>query len=157
MSSSGTRLSVLSRWVDFHLNVITHLIYTYLKDSKDLMKQLKRIEPLPQNPHIAIFDATGMYENIDKNHGLFAIHQLLTVYLKDQLPINFLTDFFGCIRMMRNNIWLQFSGASMGKLTACTYATLYYYLHELTILSKFKASYLLLLCYIDDGFIVCVV
>ena len=73
MSSSGIRLSVLSRWVDFHLNGITHLIDTYLKDSKELMKKLKRIEPLPHNAHIATFEATGMYENIDTKHGLFAI------------------------------------------------------------------------------------
>ena len=64
----------------------------YLKDSKDLMKQLKRISPLPHNAHIDTFDATGMYDNIDTNHGLFAIHQLLTVYLKDQLPISFPTE-----------------------------------------------------------------
>ena len=65
---------------------------------------------------------------------------------------------------MQNNIfkfedtyWIQLTWTEMVTLTVCNYATLYFYLHELTNFSKYQDSYLLLLCYIDVGIIVCAV
>lgn len=105
-------------------------------------------------------DAVSMYTNIDTNHALSVINTFLRgewsfFCLQSSLNINAIMSALSIV--MKNNIfrfgdthWQQQSGTAMGTPPAPTYATLYYAIHERTIIPKFSS--LLFYCrYIDDG------
>ena len=125
------------------------------------MASLKRIGQLPPNAKLFTADAVSMYTNIDTSHGLEAMRTAF-IQLADKIPTDFpdelILDALGII--MRNNVfqfgdthWLQLNGTAMGTPPACTWATIYYGVHERScLLANFSSNLLYLGRFIDDMF-----
>jgi hypothetical protein len=89
-----------------------------------------------------------MYTNIDTTHALLVIFNFLRYSRHCRgvaaEPIICALEF-----IMRNNLckfgdtyWLEITGTAMGTLPACTYAILYYGIHELEFSPRFQARVL---------------
>jgi hypothetical protein len=132
----------LSKWIDYHLQQVLHLCPAYLKDSWQLLRDLKTLPPLADDTVIYSADAVAMYSNIDNDLGIDAIRRWLDLHAH-QLPAGFPVKrvLAGLDIVMRTNIftfgnryWRQRNGTAMGTPCACAYATIYYSYHEETVL-----------------------
>jgi hypothetical protein len=125
VSSVNSFISVY--WLDFKRKELLPLVKSYMKNSSDVLQDLKHIH-IPDNALLFSADAKSMYTNIDTTVGLQSFHAFLE-HNKDWIPENFPTELFLKILelVMNNNIfsfadtkWLQLSGTAMGTTAACT-------------------------------------
>jgi hypothetical protein len=150
--------SIFSTWLDFKMKSLLPLIPSYIKNSSDLIMELKTLQ-LPPSAKLFTADASSMYTNIDTASGIQAIHGLLETY-HNCIPAGFPKEFFLTTleTVMNNNIfsfgntfWQQLQGTAMGTPAAPLYSILTYGYHENTqILPTFKENLLYYKRYIDD-------
>jgi hypothetical protein len=74
---AGTLLNQLSKWLNFWLQKLKPFIPSYLKNSSDLIKKLKKLGWCPMNARLFTADAQSMYTNIDTMHAIQVIGQWL--------------------------------------------------------------------------------
>ena len=158
VSCSGSLLQPLGIWVDRKLQQVACKQQSYLKSSKDLKSELIKLH-LPSNATLFTADAISMYTNIHTDHAIASISEYLRDHEDDfkDVPVEALIDALTII--MTNNVftfgdtlWHQTSGTAMGTPPAPPYATLYYAIHEDTILADHSDNLLYYKRYIDDVF-----
>jgi hypothetical protein len=150
--------SIFITWLDFQMKRLIPLIPSYLKNSSDLIKDLKTLH-LPPIAKLFTADATSMYMNINTTLGLQAINNLIDIY-HEETSGSFPKEFFLTTLevIMNNNIfsfgntfWIQLQGTAMGTPAAPLYAMITYGYHEKTkILRNFNNNLLYYKRYIDD-------
>ncbi|KAL7472102.1 hypothetical protein ACHAXS_012435 [Conticribra weissflogii] len=163
VSTCGTYLHALSRWIDYHLQKLTPHIPTYIKDSDHLNMYLRTISDIPPHARLLAADAVSMYTNIETTHALKTIGDFLQD-LQDQLPSDFpvaaIID--GLSLIMKNNVFefgdlyfKQKQGTAMGTPVACIYATIYYgYYEKNFLLPKYGDDIMVMKRFIDDMFVI---
>jgi len=142
------------------MNDLLFLIPLYIKDSKDLLSELKHLH-LPINAKLFTADATAMYKNIDMDSGMRTFEKLFSEY-ENLIPIDFPNELFlNILRIvMENNVfkfgdtyWLQTQCTAIGTPAAPLYSILTYGYHEnTTILNTFKTNLFYYKRFIDDIF-----
>ena len=159
ISTSGTRLAGLSKWVDRILQPIMKKIDSYISNSTDLIKHIETKYPLPNTTKIVTADAVSMYTNIDTNTAIDEIKKLLTEFphLMEDVPTTIDAILAALAIIMQENIFCfgntyyqQKNGTAMGTPTACTYATIFYARHEINIINE--PGVIAYKRFIDDGF-----
>jgi hypothetical protein len=132
----------LSKWIDLHLQQVIHLCPAYLRDTWQLLRDLRALGNIPLDTVVYTADAVSMYTNINTDHALevfqlwFDLHSL---ELPPGYPVSKILD--GLSLIMRRNVFSfgnryfhQVNGTAMGTPCACAYATIYYSYHEETSL-----------------------
>jgi hypothetical protein len=127
ISCMNSNLEALSKWLDYKMNDLLPLAPAYLRDSKQFIDELSTIQ-LPPNARLFTADAVSMYTNIETTHAINAFRVLLATNAPKGFPTKmFLTALH---MVMTTNIfqfddtfWVQKTGAAMGTLCACLYAT----------------------------------
>ncbi|KAL7552672.1 hypothetical protein ACHAWF_015901, partial [Thalassiosira exigua] len=156
----GTFMNYLSRWLDFWLQKLKPLVDTYLRDSQDLLAQLRELGPLPPGAKLFTADANSMYTNIDTDHAIDVIGAWLDS-LGDQLPSGFPLEAVkeAMELIMKNNVFswgdlyfLQLLGTAMGTSAACMWATIYFWVHERNLIASYSNYLFFLKRFIDDMF-----
>jgi hypothetical protein len=159
VSVRGSILHGLGKWIDRQLQPICHKLPSYLKSSYDLKKQLSSLTFDSTRASFFTADAVSMYTNIDTEHALTEIAKFLRTHpiCKDTEAIEAIIR--GLEILMRNNLfkfgdtaWLQLTGTAMGTPPACMYATLYFAIYEMELLTHFNSSVAFYRRYIDDCF-----
>ena len=160
VATCGTMLHGISKWADYHLQKLMHLIPTYIRDCFEVKAEMEQLGQLPEGTRLFTMDATSMYTNIDTDHGLHILEQFLEMH-KDELPAGFPTKLVleAMNIVMRFNVFefgdtiiRQLTGTAMGTPSACTYATIYYAHHEIsTLLRKYERHLIYYKRFIDDG------
>jgi hypothetical protein len=152
----------LSKWIDIQLQRVVHLCPVYLKDSWQLLRELRDLPTLPSDATCFTADAVSMYTNIDNSQGIATIGRWLELH-RPNLPSDFpsIKILEGLDIIMRNNVFAfgshyfkQCNGTAMGTPCACTYATIYYSYHEETSLLQPDNNLLFYRRLIDDAFII---
>eukprot|EP00956_Cyclotella_meneghiniana_P015107 scaffold22917_cov55-Cyclotella_meneghiniana.AAC.3 len=150
-----------SKWLDFWFQQLKHLIPSYVKDSQQVLDELKALI-LPPNARVFTGDANSMYNNIDTEHAITVITQWLRDLDSEGLlpygfPLDAVLDAMKII--MRNNIFefgdcyfLQLIGTAMGTSAAVMWATIYFAVHEKHILANHSGNLLYYKRFIDDIF-----
>ena len=69
---AGTMMNSWSKWLNYWRQKLKHLIPTYIKDSQQVLDEIKTIE-LPPNAKLFTCDANSMYNNIDTEHAIRVI------------------------------------------------------------------------------------
>ena len=117
---------------------------TYIKDSAQLLHNLKKIKQLPKNSWLFTADAESMYANIDTNHAREVISQWLdSLSLPKGFPLAAVKVAMELV--MRKNIFvwgdcyfLWLLSTAMGTSDACMWAAIYFVVHEMgSIIQKF--------------------
>ena len=159
ISTSGTRLARLSKWIDRMLQPIAQCIDSYISNSTDLINHIKTKYPLPDTTKIITADAVSMYTNIDTNTALVEIETLLEEHphlledvptsafaIVDALQIVMSSNFF----CFGDTFFWQKNGTAMGTPVACTYATIFFARTEINIINT--PGVIAYKRFIDDGF-----
>ena len=150
-STVGSLSNVFSKWLDYRMKEILPLSRSHLRDSYQVIHELKRLGRLPASARLFTSDAISMYTNIDPAHGMEAFQQWFDEY-PGEIPPNFPKALFLEMleTVMTTNVfefgdtdWLQLKGTAMGTSCACLYATLYYALHERRLLLTKYSSLLI--------------
>jgi hypothetical protein len=63
----------ISKWIDHHLKRVIKTTPTFLRDSQQVVMELKAIGELPPHTRLFTSDATAMYTNIEPGVGITAI------------------------------------------------------------------------------------
>lgn len=85
----------VSEYVVNHLQPVMKTISSHLKDTKDFMKKLQKLEAVPEDYLLITFDVNSLYTNRPNNQGIKAAqerydkHKLKTVSAKVTLFIIF--------------------------------------------------------------------
>ena len=66
---AGTFMNDWSKWLDYWLQQLKHLIPTYIKDSQQVLDEIKLIH-IPPNAKLFTCDANSMYNNIKTDHAI---------------------------------------------------------------------------------------
>ena len=158
---AGTLLNQLSKWLDFWLQKLKPFVPSYLKNSSDLIKKLKKLGRCPMNARLFTADAQSMYTNIDTTHAIQVIGlwlDNLRPRLHPMFPLEAVKE--AMMIVMTNNIFqfgdayfLQLLGTAMGTSAACMWATIYFSIHENDCLLPMFGNHIILYNrYIDDIF-----
>ena len=162
VSVCGSVLHSLGRWVDQQIQPICRRLPSYVPSSTALLQQLHATD-IPNMDKALFFkaDAQSMYTNIDTDHALTTIASFLrTSDLCQTLNVH-VESVIGALELiMRNNVfkfgdtfWKQLTGTAMGTPPACSYATLYFGIHELEFIPQFFPTFVAFFVrYIDDFF-----
>jgi hypothetical protein len=162
VSGVSTVNEPLSKWIDIQLQQVIHLYPAYLKDSWQLLRELRELPPLPPDAICFTADALWMYTNIDNQHGIETIGRWLNLHWAD-LPADFpsLKTVEGLNIIMGNNVFSfgnrffkQANGTAMGTPCACSYATIYYSYHEETVLHQPDIAPIFYRTLIDGAYII---
>ena len=150
--------SIFSTWLDFRMKQLLPLIPSYIKDSRDLLKEIQTLH-IPSDAKIFTADASAMYTNIDTNTGIKAFHDLFDRYA-EEIPTDFPQGLFLHVLeiVMNNNVfsfgdtfWLQTDGTAMGTPAAPLYSIITYGVHENTVLlPRYGRNLLYYKRFIDD-------
>jgi hypothetical protein len=92
MSCINSFSSIFSNWLDLKRKDLLFLITSYIKDSKDLLTEIKKMT-LPQNATLFTADASAVYTNINTNTGIIAFENLFHDY-DSLIPKGFPKDLF---------------------------------------------------------------
>jgi hypothetical protein len=142
ISTSGCILQGLGKWVDTQLKIICKTLPYVTSSSYELHNELKQFQ-IPKNCKFITMIAKSMYTNINTKHALKTIKN----YIKTTIIVGINPDavITALEILMKNNYfkfgdsyWQQLSGTAMGTPPAPNYATLYYAIHEMSLIHKFK-------------------
>ena len=159
VSQCGSQLGVASTYLDHKLQPLTLIIYSYIKDSNNLIYLVKLLGKLTPGARLFTCDAISMHTSIDPVEGIQTIEKFLCYFTcnyfskqKKDLIIKLLTLIMNsCIFKFADKWWLQDTGTAMGTLVACIYAILFFGYYEQTIiLCKYKRNLLFYKRQIDD-------
>jgi hypothetical protein len=153
-SDCSSMLHALGKWITTELNPIAQRQQSYFQNSFALKEMLDNME-VPPNTKIFSCDATSMYTNIPTGPALQVVGQYLRANC-DAALAEALIDALTIV--MQNNIvqfgdtfWKQISGTAMGISPAPPWAILFFAIHEIYFVDKWKESLLFWKRFIDDG------
>jgi hypothetical protein len=156
VSVSGSLLDGLGRWVDKVLQPYFQATKTTILSSTQLKDKLMQLDQLHPSARIFTADAISMYTNIDTEHALTVIKRFINKHNNYATLHERNATIEGLELIMRNNLfqfgdtyWHQLNGTAMGVSPSCMYATLYFAVHEETLLNKYP-ELTLYQRYIDD-------
>ncbi len=97
VSTCGTYLHALSRWINHHLLKLMSFVPTYLCNYSQLLQQLKQVGAIPTNAKLFTADATSMHTNIDSAHTIEVITDMINLHQQNFLcifqPLQSLMDY----------------------------------------------------------------
>lgn len=159
VSVSGSTLYGLGKWLDRQLQPFLQKLPTYLPSSYTLKADMDTLRG-ENLSRMSLFtgDIIAMYPSID----LADAHSCINTFLQQQadcsdalrVAIMNALDLImhrNCFRF-GNTFWLQLDGTAMGVPPAPNFATLYYGIYELQLLSEFRQNLRYLKRYIDDQY-----
>ena len=136
MSYCGNFLHPFGQLITEWLQPLAKLQKSYFQDSFTLKKELD-LQEIPSNARLFICDATSMYTNIKTGAALHRIGQFA---LENREHVFQFGDTF----------WLQKVGTAMGAPPAPPWATIFFGIHEETVLARFGARLQLYRRFIDN-------
>ena len=164
ISQCGSFTAYISTWLDITLQPLKNHLFSYIRNSTDLLNILDKTPKLPKNAKIVTTDATSMYTNISTTDGIATIRKYLDEFA-NELPHTLPPTDLICsllevvmttnIFQFGNTWWKQIDGTAMGTPCACIYSTLYFGYYERKILQpKYKDNLLFYKRQIDDILII---
>jgi hypothetical protein len=157
ISLSGSLLHGLGQWTDKILQPVMKDLPPYVSSAFELKELLLSLSALPDEATIGTCDAVSMYTNIETQHALQKIRNIVRVSSK--ITKNEKQAVLHALEIiMKNNTfdfgdttWLQVDGTAMGVSPSCCYAMMYFAPHEQEMKTKYPELYFYKR-YIDDVF-----
>ena len=160
ISQCGSFSSIVSRYIDYYLQILVKLVPIYVKNSAAVLKHLLKLQM--SNSYILFTsDAKSMYTNIDPGEGLQTIKSYIAKYA-NKLQEGFLKGLILELleQLMTINVfkfgefvWHQLIGTSIGTPCACAYATIFFaYFGRTNLIPRFEKHLSFYVRFIDDIF-----
>ena len=160
IDSVNCHSSMISKYVDFHLQPEVCKLKSYVKDSTDTINKLSAINnEIKKDDILVTMDVRSLYTNIPNNEGIQAVKDTINAS-PSKMPTRVITTFLILILTLNNFIfnginYLQTKGCAMGTKCAPTYANIFMGKFEEThIYPKIIDKTRIFLRYIDDIFFI---
>ena len=88
VSCVGSFLEVYSKWLDHHMASLLHLVPSRLKDSNQVLDELRNLGQLPFGAKELTADAKAMYTHIDPDHAIEVMKAWFREY-SGEIPVLF--------------------------------------------------------------------
>ena len=144
----------IAEYIEHHLNPISVLHPSYIKDTYHFLEKIKNIR-IPQSAYLFTMDVESLYTNIDTTLGLETVKNWFQKYPRPKRPDKYLLQLLE-ISLRRNdfefdsNYYLQTKGTAMGKRFAPSYANIFMADWEQRALDTFPLKPLLYYRFLDD-------
>ena len=131
VSSNGAPTERISAFVNQHLQPLVKLLPSYIKDTKDFLRNLQTLPtPLPANTLLFTMDVVGLYTNIPHNDGLSACATALNCRTTPLVPTDDIVRLAQLVLELNNfqfgsKHYVQVRGTAMGTRMAPSYANLF--------------------------------
>lgn len=155
VSNTKSVMQGLSKWLHFMMQPYLQRTSTYLRDSDQLLQDLRSIQAT-DDMILITFDVVSMYTSINIDFALQVIRQELhndpwIDAIMFGLRVVLTSNYF----VFGDLIWLQLNGTAMGTSVAPTFASLFLAHFERTLIcDHFTSNLVYFKRYIDDGFII---
>ena len=120
----------ISAFLDFHLQVKSQAVKSYISDTNDFLNKLRSLPKLLDNIILCTVDAIGLYPNIPHEEGLSGLRKRLDNRMEKYISSHTLCDIAEDVR--KNNIFKfgkkllnQKRGTAIGTKFAPPYSTLF--------------------------------
>ena len=113
-SQCGSLSAIISKYVNYYLQLLTKFISSYTKNSKHVIHKLKYLNTLPPGTQITTSDALSMYTNIDPKEGIDTVEKYTNLYNKEykgHLPKELIIKII-CLIMTKNVLNLEILGGN---------------------------------------------
>ena len=117
-------------FLEDHLQPVMKAVRSYLKDTQDLLEELKHLGNVPSNAILVTADAVGLYPSISHEAGLEALYEKLVERVEKKIPSSDLVSMAEFV--LKNNyfefdskIKKQISGTAIGTKFAPPYACIF--------------------------------
>ena len=122
--------SKISEYVDYHLQPIVKEIPSYVQDKTDFLREISKIDFVPDNSYLVSLDVKSLYTNIPKAEGLKSVKTSLEKYSKRTASTKVITTFLALKLTLNNFIfnfknYLQIKDCAMGTICAPSYANIF--------------------------------
>ena len=127
VSSLNCHTAKISKYVDYHLQLIVKQIPSYVKDTNDFINAVKSVS---KNSYLVTMDMRSLYTNIPNTEGISAVKRGFDKYSKKTTSAKVITTFLALIFPLNNFIfdckhYLQIKGCAMGSICAPAYANIF--------------------------------
>lgn len=160
VSGSGGPTEKVSEFMDFFLNPCVQHTYSYLKDSRELCKQLEELT-FPPDCTLATVDVVGLYLHIPHMEGVETAIQHLYHPTREEPPFppQVARELLNIILQhnyfeFNGQMYTQIQGTAMGTKVAPSYANLFMDTLEKEFLTDLQTKPILWKRFIDDILIV---
>ena len=103
VSQCGTFGARLSTYIDYTLQALTTTVFSYVKNSQEVIRKLQQHRPFPKESKVLTLDAESMYTNIDPHEGIKTVKKYIQQYSNNLPNTNFIIQLLELL--MNNNIF----------------------------------------------------
>ena len=119
VSASGSITENLSHFVQHFIRDLATTHESYIQDTPDLLRELDKLENIPDNAILLTVDVTALYTNIQKEDALVSVEKLLEARQDKSMPTDFLIKLLDLVLTYNifehdSQLYQQLIGVSMG-------------------------------------------
>ena len=119
VSASGSITENLSHFVQHYIRDLATTHESYIQDTPDLLRELDKLENIPDNAILLTVDVTALYTNIQKEDALVSVEKLLEARQDKSMPTDFLIKLLDLVLTYNifehdSQLYQQLIGVSMG-------------------------------------------
>ena len=96
----------ISKFVDYHLQLIVKNIPSYVQDSNDFLNQNDTAKNIPADGLLVTMDVKSLYTNIPSSEGISAVKAAYKSYPKKSVATKVINTFLALILTL-NNVMLN--------------------------------------------------
>ena len=98
----GCRNANISKFVDYHLQLIVKNIPSYVQDSNDFLNQNDTAKNIPADGLLVTMDVKSLYTNIPSSEGISAVKAAYKSYPKKSVATKVINTFLALILTLNN-------------------------------------------------------
>ena len=98
----GCRNTNISKFVDYHLQLIVKNIPSYVQDSNDFLNQNDTAKNIPADGLLVTMDVKSLYTNIPSSEGISAVKAAYKSYPKKSVATKVINTFLALILTLNN-------------------------------------------------------
>ena len=132
----------ISKYVDYHLQLIVKQIPSYVKYINDFINKINTVKSVPENSYLVAMDVRSLYTNIPNAEGISVVKRAFGNYSKKTTITKVITTFLALTLTLNNFIldyiqYLQIKGCAMGTICAHAYANIFMANFELKYIYRY--------------------
>ena len=159
VAAIGGPTEKISKYVDHHLRPLVKRTTSYIKDTRDVIQKLIKIQSIPIESTLCTIDVSALYTNIPHSEGKEACRRALNKRVKKEPPTEFLIHLMDFILRynafeFNNRYYIQIQGTAMGTCMAPSYANIFMADLEERFLKSQNKTPMVWWRFIDDIFMI---
>ena len=102
VNSVNCHTNSISKYVDFHLQLIFNNIPSYVRDTTDFFQKLDKVKNIPNDCLLVTLDVKSLYTNIPNNKGIKAVREAYDNHPNKTVATKVIITFLSLILNLNN-------------------------------------------------------